>query len=90
MDQVFAYKGYFVGAFAQRVSDGQYRGCAAICSERPQNPETATALEKLYSVGVYGDKERAVKAASHQARQVIDGLGMNWDPFTAPGAMNSR
>ncbi|HSH92317.1 MAG TPA: hypothetical protein VK996_20190 [Ramlibacter sp.] len=90
MDQVFAYKGYFVGAFAQRVGDGQYRGCASICSERPERPEAPNALERLYSVGIYDDTERAIKAASHQARQVIDGLGQNWDPFTAPGAINSR
>ena len=90
MDQVFAYKGYFVGAFAQRVSDDLYRGCAAICSERPESADTAQALERLYSVGTYGEADRAVAAASHQAKLVIDGLGLNWDPFTAPGAINSR
>lgn len=90
MYQVFAYKGYFVGAYPMRDTEGRYIGRAQICIELPAAPESARAMEEVTSVGSYETHERAVEAAQFQARQVIDGLGPNWDPFTAPGTLNTR
>ena len=71
-------------------TDDAFRGCASICSERPDSIATAQAVEKVYSVGTYPEADRAASAAEHQAKAVVDGLSPNWDPFTKPGTLDSR
>ncbi len=88
--EVHAYKGYFVGSFSTPVGDGRYVGRAQICTHRPRTSVTAKPVEEVQSVGAYPDANRALKAAQHQARQVIDSLTPNWDPFTNPGWLVSR
>jgi hypothetical protein len=88
--EVHAYKGYFVGSFCVPVGDGRYIGRAQICTHRPSSGATARPVEEVQSVGAYPDANRALKAAQHQARQVIDSLTPNWDPFTNPGWLVSR
>jgi hypothetical protein len=87
MDKLFAFQGYYVAAYTQRVGDGLYIGHAKISVERPRDPATSEALEQVSSVGSYADELRALQAAEFQARQVIDSLQPNWAPFTAPGAV---
>jgi hypothetical protein len=88
--EVHAYKGYFVGSFTVAVGDGRYVGRAQICTHRPTSERGAKVVEEVQSVGAYPDADRALKAAQHQARQVIDSLTPNWDPFTNPGWLVSR
>ena len=90
MYQVFAYKGYFVGAYPLADGPKRFYGCAQICTELPDDRFKAHSIENVTSVGSYDTPERAMEAAQFQARQVIDSLGPNWDPFTAPGALDSR
>lgn len=87
---VHAYKGYFVGSFSAETGDGSHVGFAHICTERPSSSASAQPVEQVRSVGAYPDREKALNAAQHQARAVIDSLTPNWDPFTAPGWMISR
>ena len=87
---VLAYKGYFIGCFAAANGKGQYFGWAHICVERPEKRTTAKALETIRSVGAYDDAARSSQAAEFQAKQIVDGLGQNWAPFTAPGWISSR
>lgn len=87
---VHVYKGYFVGSFASSRGDGLHVGYAQICTERPKKETPPRVLEQVRSVGAYEDPERAVRAAEHQARAIIDSLAPNWDPFTNPGWMISR
>ncbi|HVZ42826.1 MAG TPA: hypothetical protein VHA82_03365 [Ramlibacter sp.] len=89
MDNVFAFKGYFVASYTQQVGDGRYIGHAKLCLERPRDPASANALEKVTSVGAYPDEAKALQAAEFQARQVIEGLRPNWAPFTSPDQMIS-
>jgi hypothetical protein len=88
--EVHAYKGYFIGSFCTPVGDGRYVGRAQICTHRPSSNAKAKPVEEVQSVGAYADGARALKAAQHQARQVIDSLTPNWDPFTNPGWLVSR
>jgi hypothetical protein len=88
--QVHAYKGYFVGSFCAEAGDGMHVGFAQICTVRPNSSADAQPLEQVRSVGAYADREKALTAAQHQARAIIDSLTPNWDPFTAPGWMISR
>ena len=88
--RVHAYKGYFVGSFCAEAGDGLHVGIAQICTERPNSSTDAQPLEQVRSVGAYPDREKALTAAQHQARAIIDSLTPNWDPFTAPGWMVSR
>lgn len=87
---VRAYKGYFIGSFALPSGDGRFMGRAQICVERPKNAQSAKPLEQVSSVGNYPDADKAVRAAEYQARTIIDSLGPNWAPFTAPGSLISR
>ena len=87
---VHAYKGYFVGSFCVPAGDGRWVGRAQICTHRPSSHAVAKPVETVQSVGAYPDGQRALKAAQHQARQVIDSLSPNWDPFTNPGWLISR
>jgi hypothetical protein len=88
--QVHAYKGYFVGSFSAEAGDGMHVGIAQICTERPSSSSDAHPLEQVRSVGAYPSRDKALNAAQHQARAIIDSLTPNWDPFTAPGWMVSR
>lgn len=88
--QVHVYKGLFVGSFCAEQGDGLHVGVAMICSERPSDIAHAKPLEQVRSTGAYPDRDKAITAAQHQARAVIDSLTPNWDPFTAPGWMISR
>ncbi|MBC7601985.1 MAG: hypothetical protein H7255_04905 [Ramlibacter sp.] len=85
-----AYKGYFIAGHAYLQPTGVWQGCAEICIERPENGAHAKPLERVMSTLFYDQEQRAVQAAQHQARGVIDGLGLNWAPFTAPGGLPSR
>ena len=87
---VHAYKGYFVGSFCASRPDGTYVGIAQICNERPDDSNDAHPVEQVRSLGAYDTPEKALNAAQHQARAVIDSLTPNWDPFTAPGWVVSR
>ena len=88
--KVFAYRGSFVGSYPRHVGDGQYMGCAQICVDRPAGQDSAKPMERVFSVGTYPTEDKAVHAAEFQAKQIIDGLGMNWAPFTEPGGLRSR
>jgi hypothetical protein len=88
--QIHVYKGYFVGSFCATDGDGMHVGIAQICSERPSDLQHARPLEQVRSTGAYPDPDKALNAAQHQARAIIDSLTPNWDPFTAPGWMVSR
>jgi hypothetical protein len=88
--EVHAYKGYFVGSYCVASGDGRFVGRAQICTHRPSSQARAKPVEQVQSVGAYPDAARALKAAQHQARQVIDSLTPNWDPFTNPGWLVSR
>jgi hypothetical protein len=90
VEHIFAYRGYFVAAFTQPAGDGRYIGHARICIQRPESAAAASGIEKLSSVGAYADEGRALTAAEFQARQLLDGLQPNWEPFTAPGAVGHR
>lgn len=83
------YRGYFIAAHAVPQED-RYAGHACICTDKPESSKQARALERVASVGVYADEERAVQAAEYQARFIIDGLAPNWEPFTDPGFLVSR
>ena len=87
MERIFAYRGYFVAAWTQHVGEGSFIGLARICIERPERAADAMAMEKLSSVGTYEDEARALGAAEFQARQLLDGLQPNWEPFTTPGSL---
>lgn len=88
--RIFAAQGYYVACCAREVGPGTFVGHARICVDRPEDYDSAKALEKLASIGTYPDAERALKAAEFQARQVIESLQPNWAPFTAPGSMSRR
>ena len=88
--EIQAYKGYFIAGHAHEQPNGEWLGYAEICIERPADGEKARPLERVQSVAFYDSEQRAVQAAQHQAREVIDGLGPNWDPFTAPGGLSTR
>ncbi|MBI5276987.1 MAG: hypothetical protein HY854_11040 [Burkholderiales bacterium] len=90
MEHIFAYRGYFVAAFTQSTGDGRFIGHARICIQRPDSASGADGVERLSSVGAYEDETRALTAAEFQARQLLDGLQPNWEPFTAPGAVGHR
>jgi hypothetical protein len=83
------YRGYFIAAYSV-PQESRFAGHAWICTNKPESPQDARGVERVSSVGVYADQERAVQAAEHQARFVIDGLDPNWEPFTAPGLLVSR
>ncbi|HUR90509.1 MAG TPA: hypothetical protein VMZ74_15600 [Ramlibacter sp.] len=87
---VHAYKGYFVGSFCAETGESLYVGFAQICTERPTGSADAQPLEQVRSIGAYPDRDKALNAAQHQARAIIDSLTPHWDPFTAPGWMVSR
>ncbi|HEY8050396.1 MAG TPA: hypothetical protein VIE63_14575 [Ramlibacter sp.] len=88
--QVHTYKGYFVGSFCAEAGDGQLVGIAQICVDRPSGAADAKPVEQVRSDGTYPDREKALTAAQHRAREIIDSLTPNWDPFTAPGWLISR
>jgi hypothetical protein len=88
--EVHAYKGYFIGSFTLATGDGRHVGRAQICTQRPASERSAKPVEEVQSVGAYPDPARALGAVQHQARQVIDSLTPNWDPFTNPGHLASR
>ena len=90
MYQIIAYKGCFIGAYALPDGPKRFYGCAQICTEMPEDRLKARVIEEVASVGSHETPERAVEAAQLQAREVIDSLGPNWDPFTEPGALDSR
>ena len=90
VERIFAYRGYFVATSTQPAGDGRFIGLARICIERPEHAADAVAIEKLSSVGAYPDEARALGAAEFQAKQVLDGLQPNWEPFTAPGSLARR
>lgn len=87
MESIFAFKGYYVAAYTRTVSPGQFIGRATICVDRPTRAEWATGEERVTTVGTYADEAKALHAAEFQARQLIDGLQPNWDPFTGPGSL---
>jgi hypothetical protein len=87
---VHAYKGYFVGSFCVTRPDGLFVGVAHICTDRPDDSESARPVEQVRSIGAYDSAGKAVNAAQHQARAIIDSLTPHWDPFTVPGWVVSR
>ncbi|TWO68056.1 hypothetical protein FN976_24250 [Caenimonas sedimenti] len=87
---VQAYKGYFITAYAREMMPKTFVGFCDISNERPSDQGAVNVLERVQSVGAYELEQRAVQAAEFQARQVIDQLKPNWDPFTAPGGLTSR
>ena len=90
MDKVFAYRGFFIAAYAETVAPGQHVGQAVICVDRPANARLAQGVERVSTVGVYDDESRALQAAEFRARQLVESLQPSWDPFTEPGSINSR
>jgi hypothetical protein len=86
-ERIFAYKGYYIAVYVQEVQPGTYLGVGAICTALPRDARSAKPIEGVVSRGSYGDPGKALKAAEHQARQVVDGLQPNWDPFTRPGTL---
>lgn len=87
MESIFAFKGYYVAAYTVAVGPGQYIGQAGICVDRPARADRAVAAERVSTIGTYTDEAKALSAAEFQARQLIEGLQPNWDPFTAPGSL---
>lgn len=90
MEHIFAYRGYFVAAYTQRAGDGFYVGRAAICVQRPPSAARADGVERVSSIGLYRDEAKALGAAEFQAREVLDSMQPNWEPFTAPGMMRGN
>ena len=90
MLRIFAFRGYFIAAYAQEAGEGRYIGYAHICVERPRDMKSIRSLERVQSVGVYDSDEKAMHAAEFQARQAVESLKPNWAPFTEPGGPNSR
>lgn len=90
MLRVFAFRGYFIAAYAQPVGNDRYVGYAHICTERPKDIKSINSLERLQSVGIYDSAEKATHAAEFQARQAVESLKPNWAPFTKPSGSDSR
>ena len=82
---VSAYKGYFIGCYAEPFGTEAFIGRAQICVERPESAASARVVELVTSVGSYNHPFKAAQAAQFQARQVVEGLKPNWAPFTEPG-----
>jgi hypothetical protein len=88
MDRISGpHRGYFIVVSAHAV-DQRFFGRARITIVRPIPGEPVEALEQVTSSGFYPTRERAMHAAEHQARQVIEGMMPSWAPFTAPGVLN--
>ena len=68
MLRVFAFRGYFIAAYAQPVGSDRYVGYAHICTERPKDIKSIQSLERVQSVGIYDTEEKATHAADFQAR----------------------
>ena len=90
MLRVFAFRGYFIAAYAQAVGEGRFVGYAHICTERPKDLKSIKSLERVQSVGIYDTAEKATHAAEFQAREAVESLKPNWAPFTKPSGLDSQ
>jgi hypothetical protein len=81
------HRGYFI-VLSAHGADDCFTGRARITIVRPVPGEPVAVLEQVSSASSYPTRERAMCAAEHQARQVIEGMMPSWAPFTAPGVLN--
>lgn len=81
------YRGYFVAAYTVKTKNG-YVGFGKACSSRPAEKPNVSGADVISSA--YPSEHQALVAAEHKVRLEIEALPPNWEPFTAPGALNDR
>jgi len=82
------YKGYFIAAYTVEAG-AQFIGYAKVCVEEPDSVWNANSVEKLTSAAGCKSELEAVVAAEQKARRAIADLTSDWDPTTAPGALEN-
>ena len=82
------YKGYFIAAYTVEAGT-HYVGYAKVCVEEPQSVWNANSVEKLTSATGCATELEAIVTAERKARRAIADLTSDWDPTTAPGALEN-
>lgn len=82
------YRGYFIGAYTRHTKAG-FVGYGKVFISRPEKAWRAEGVTGELVSSAYPNELQALVAAEHKVRMEIDQLPPSWDPFTAPGLLDS-